>query len=472
MPFLKRLFVGVLVFFLSFSMYNIALADRCSISPSLVSLTQDSQKAIILHNSKEEILILSTELRATKETEILEFIPFPSEPAVELAVGDPFKELERLIQEEKGIEILELGITKGGGSAEKIPVEIRLSEKIGVHDVTVIKINDISGFIQWVEDFFREKNIKVTNDLTPFYKNAEDYVKRGINYFVFDYVLLEKERRSIEPLIYRFKTDRLYYPLKTSNVIGGEGTVELIFILPGSFAKDYYPEIDRAFQYGYDISSSARIYPDEIEKIYPNANEFFFNTEKIFIQMIRYVGPYEFQDDFFFDTSKLDPRVYVFDYLGSLFGYTREPVDDYIRELFNRYPYFNDFEYEVYRTIFASKEIFSSPIKLANSTITKRIELDLAKQFGHSIIEDFNVRNEKRYKLDDYWLSRVTKGKGIEIQLVDEAKTKDGLNYISRVGFNMNKSKALVYVKREKGYLVLLERREDNTWAINRVIEE
>jgi len=54
-----------------------------------VSLSQESQKAIILHNGTEEVLILGTELKASAEIDLLEFIPLPSEPEVGLAKGDP-----------------------------------------------------------------------------------------------------------------------------------------------------------------------------------------------------------------------------------------------------------------------------------------------------------------------------------------------------------------------------------------------
>lgn len=62
-----------------------------------VRLIQESQKAIILHNGTEEVLILGTELKASAEIDLLEFIPLPSEPEVGLAKGDPFEAASRLI---------------------------------------------------------------------------------------------------------------------------------------------------------------------------------------------------------------------------------------------------------------------------------------------------------------------------------------------------------------------------------------
>jgi len=189
---LRRHFGILIIIFLFLISSNSVMADKGSVSPWPVKLTEDSQRAIIMHNSQEEVLILGTELRGEKETEVLEFIPFPSEPTITLVVGDPFKEIERLMHG-KSIMFISRSLSKSG-CGETAPIEIKLSKKIGLHDVTVIKINDISAFTQWVRRFFSKKGFKITNDLSSFYKNAEDYVNRDINYFVFDYVLSSRQK--------------------------------------------------------------------------------------------------------------------------------------------------------------------------------------------------------------------------------------------------------------------------------------
>jgi hypothetical protein len=79
--------------------------------------------------------------------------------------------------------------------------------------------------------------------LAEVYANAEDYVRRGITYFVFDRVDVSEDIKFIEPLMYRFRTDKIYYPLKTSNLIGGRGAVELILVLPGSISDDIWQRV-------------------------------------------------------------------------------------------------------------------------------------------------------------------------------------------------------------------------------------
>lgn len=320
-------------------------ADKGSVSPGMVRFSEDSQRAIIMFNGNEELLILATELKAEKETGVLEFIPFPSEPAVKAAPDDTFKKADELIRNKK-IETLDLaGISKGGGK-ETAPVELLLSEKIGLHDITVIKINDISEFTKWAESFFAKKKISVTNDLSGFYGNAKDYVSRGISYFVIDYVTLKEEKKTIEPLAYRFKTDKIYYPLKTSNVVGGEGEIDLVFIIPGSFKSEQresfldpgdfyyapYINLSESLRFSMEISNSAPVTYADADKIYRGAAKFFKGIKQLYLQAMTYYGPYKFSDDLLYDPAKLDPRAFVWDSLGGTYPwetqYYLKPVEN------------------------------------------------------------------------------------------------------------------------------------------------
>ncbi|MGC8971049.1 MAG: hypothetical protein ACP5K2_02450 [bacterium] len=482
---LNSVFASLIFVFLSvFSISNPVLADKGSVSPWPISISQDSQRAIIIHNFKEEVLILGTELRADRDTYVLEFIPFPSQPEIRLATGDPFKEIERLITEEKGIEIIDPMIFKGG-SAKTMSIEIKLSEKIGLHDVTVIKVNDISGFTDWVKNFLKKKGIdNILSDLDSFYRNAEDYVNRGINYFVIDYVTVKTETRLVEPLVYRFKSETIYYPLKASNIVGGEGIIDLIFICPGSFpTRNYFP-LDKDRGVIFEVSNSSRIYIDEIEKIYPEARDLFSKTEKLYIQVMRYSGTYNFQVDFFYDPNKLDPRPYIWEQEFFL-GYMLKPAEeDYKKNLFYSYPYLSGFEYEVYKIIFTSKsikEIISEEVNLVNITLKKQLDTSLAEKFGRAIIEDFNIKNEREYEINNLWIPGSKDKLSDRTQIItlisrDRVDFLDKVFYVSRVGFNMNKTKALVYLEevtdgtQRTTYLVLLTRKNwQDKWKIAEV---
>src|SRR5450631_1855725 len=64
--------------------------DMGMIHATDAKVSEDSQKAIIFHNNSEEVLILGTDLKATKNTGVIRFIPFPSEPTVSLAPNASF----------------------------------------------------------------------------------------------------------------------------------------------------------------------------------------------------------------------------------------------------------------------------------------------------------------------------------------------------------------------------------------------
>lgn len=304
---------------------------RITVSHEAVKVSEDAQKAIILHNLEEEVLILGTDLKADKKTGIIRFIPFPSEPIVGLAPEGAFEKASAMIKKYE-LKYIYVSQSKGGSAATTTEgVEVRFNKKLGAHDLTIIKVNDVSTFRQWVNSFFKSKGLPVKEKYPEEEAIVDDYVKRGIVYFVLDYVEVFQEIRFIEPVSYKFKSKELYYPLKTSNTFGGEGSIELIIMAPTTlFAPtklfgstqfvptplhtfDPYLPFDRALyakgslflNIPLQASTSALIVKEEedIKEIYPGG-ESFFKGQEAFIQVIRYKGKYDFTDDIFVDVSK------------------------------------------------------------------------------------------------------------------------------------------------------------------------
>jgi hypothetical protein len=293
-----------------FTTGGMVFGDKGQMWPSPVSISEPGQKAIIFNNGKEETLILGTEIASGDQTSILEFIPFPSEPTVSLAAGDPFGKISRLIAQ-KGLRFMEE--SKGEGITS--PVEVRFSGQIGLHDVTVVRIVDSTEFETWAKEFFRGKGIDVTNDLAAAYANAVDYMKRGFSYFVFDYVHLDATTQSIEPLVYKFASLMLYYPFKTSNIVGGEGGVDIILVLPGSIGlmedRSDFNSIRRIFGNNgeWSLSSSSKVYPGELDGILPETDSV-FPKGPVYIQALKFRGSYDFKDDLHLDISNIAPFAY------------------------------------------------------------------------------------------------------------------------------------------------------------------
>lgn len=335
---LKRM--GIVILLLSLSYICTVHADMGRVTTSDAVVSEDSQKAIIFHNLEEEILILGTDLKADKATTVLRFIPFPSEPTVSLVEGNPFQRVSKLMKEH---EMVFLQFSKSGSSSA-VPVEVVFSAKIGAHDVTVICINEITEFRNWVAGFLEGKGLAPGDDYQQVEHVAADYVKRDLKYFVFDLVEITPEAQFVEPIAYRFKSKALYYPLKTSNTFGGSGGIDLIIIAPrilcdtGPFCKALYMDNQdcmsalikkRPLSYAAIASTTAELFRADVKSIYAPARNFFDKKESILMQLIKYYGKYDFDEDILIDISPA-PRenIYRFDasdiYDPSIEGLFRE----------------------------------------------------------------------------------------------------------------------------------------------------
>jgi hypothetical protein len=280
-----------------------------------VTVSEPAQKAIVLHNGSEEILILETDLKASARTDILRFIPFPAEPLVSLAPENALQEIGRLVQAKK-LQFITIRQTKGGSSAQNQPVaEVVSRAKLGAHDVAVVKINDAAHFNQWVRGFFKDKKELLSGpELEQVSKVAVDYVKDGISYFAFDFVTVDDSDKTVAPVAFRFKSKKVYYPLRTSNTIGGEGQVQLYFIAIDCVRQPYNDEILRYIggpeRGNLLFSSIAEIQPEEANAVYPGAAAF-FEEKRIVVQAAAYSGSLRFEQDLnSFMLTHYDPRLY------------------------------------------------------------------------------------------------------------------------------------------------------------------
>lgn len=130
-----------------------ACADMGQIRASDAAIREDSQKAIILHNGTEEVLILGTDLKGDRTTGILRFIPFPSEPRITKAPEETFDILAEVMKKHR----LQFLMASKGGGTEGASVELLLHEKLGSHKMTLIKVNDAAQFRAWVNTYFEKK---------------------------------------------------------------------------------------------------------------------------------------------------------------------------------------------------------------------------------------------------------------------------------------------------------------------------
>lgn len=212
-----------------------AFADRgmILIGKPTVSLSEPAQKAIVAWNKGTEIIILSTDTRAPKEGKALGIIPLPSIPKVEKGSTKAFLAVERLIWQHAP----RLFPLVPGAKARSLPpeegVRVVFRKKIGAHNLTAVEAKDIEAFVKWAERFARKHVRTGLGRLPQQWKEiVGDYIRRGIRFFVFDLVEVGKETKSVEPLVYIFKSPRPFYPLKISSPMEGLTTVQVFLFTP------------------------------------------------------------------------------------------------------------------------------------------------------------------------------------------------------------------------------------------------
>ena len=213
------------------SLTPVVLADRGMVPLSDVSVYGPGQKAIIAWNGEEEILILSTDVRASSNSQVLELLPLPSEPEIEKGDFASFEQVDKLIKKHFPSRLWDRS-GKGELGPPGEGVEIVFHEKIGAHDITVVKAADSAELVRWAEEFLKEAGIEHRISSPRLELVTGEYIARGINFFVFDLIEVSSEPKSIEPIVYRFDTAFLYYPLKISTLAEGWTDINLFLLTP------------------------------------------------------------------------------------------------------------------------------------------------------------------------------------------------------------------------------------------------
>jgi hypothetical protein len=237
-----------LLFALFLPSISISLADRglVHVEPG-VSIYEPGQKAIIAWNGQEEILILSTDVSASGETLVLEIMPLPSNPKkIEKASFESFVTIQNLLDAHARVV---LGDNYRSGSTESI--EVTFHEKIGAHDITVVKAGDASELTSWAIEFLESNNVTRGISLKNFEAVIEDYMALGFRFFALDIIQLSADQKSVEPILYQFETNFLYYPLRISSPIFGDTKITLFLLTNGKIESDFifsqYTPIVRAY---------------------------------------------------------------------------------------------------------------------------------------------------------------------------------------------------------------------------------
>jgi len=216
-------------------------ADKCVIPGSEADIYNPGQKVVVAWNGTVEKLILSTDLYSSKETKVLEIIPLPSKPSVEKGSYKIFTEIQRIIYGHAPLAAVKKGEGRGP--------EIVFHERIGAHDITVVKAHEAEELIGFLRDYASREGLESLRITERVEEIIEDYLRRGFSYWVLDLVEVGGKVRSIDPIIYTFRSDELYYPLKVSRAAKGETKIIVYAITRHGIGGESLPRGFRIAEY-------------------------------------------------------------------------------------------------------------------------------------------------------------------------------------------------------------------------------
>ena len=251
-----------------------------------VTLTESGQKAIIGWDGQNQVLCLATDVSASRNTKVIEFLPLPSQPEVTLGNRESFNAVERLLAR-RGVEIQKPGLGKDarekGGPDAGEAFTLTFHQRLGAHDVTVAKVNKADEFADWIEQ--KAKDLAGTKASLP--ASIRKLISKYVNeyrcpYFVFDVIEVGPDPGSIEPLIYQFRTPFLFYPLEISSTFQGQTSIDLIVFSEAHVDPD--PLINRDFR----ISSVAYVDSNDMESVLPALKDLLGQTA--IVQAFKYSG--------------------------------------------------------------------------------------------------------------------------------------------------------------------------------------
>lgn len=257
-----------------------------------VSVYEPAQKAIVAWNGSVEVLILSTDVSGEANTIALEIMPLPSNPkTIEKASFESFETVQGLIWAKVPANMYK---TLGERDQAAETISITFHEKIGAHDITVVNASDASQLIRWAESFLESSGVAESLSLEEFEPVLIDYLGNGFSYFVFDLIEASQQKNSLEPILYKFETSFLYYPLRISSVNPGNTKITLFLFTQDLVDPLFYQPFSIA-QYRSRFQPLASS-PVQFELTHDELNRIDFEIGNLFegnawLTAIQYEGP-------------------------------------------------------------------------------------------------------------------------------------------------------------------------------------
>ncbi len=253
-----------------------------------VNAYSDDQKLIIAWNGTYEALILSNDVTLTLQDtfreisgKVLEIIPLPSKPIVNNSSSIVFNRLVNYINNRihrKSIPYTEF---------YSVRVNVEFQNIAAPKLLAITKIENIKDFEELLKNYIAKEEIKQTINM----ELLQQYIDKGYRYFVIDSVFVQ-QRTTVAPLKYVFRTDKIVFPLKITE-LSGRGYVRIVAIIV-SENRVIEDDLRKA---GFRIKVEDTISKDYLDKI-DSSLAAMFSKSKLWITVIEFSdSTYDLMED-------------------------------------------------------------------------------------------------------------------------------------------------------------------------------
>ncbi len=259
-----------------------AQADGMVIAPPDYWMEETGQRAVIFHEKGVETLVVSTSFQGDAK-DFAWIVPTPSKPEVSKGTQEVFTNLQRLTQVTHGVQIENVGGTLGLGadSNYRSPVTVIEEKQVDYYDVAVLAATDKDALSNWLKEKGYNFPESASYLLQEYINNQWYFVAMRVNPESLSFTNVNSQLRSggATPVVLRFATERIVYPLRissaiekqqvtaptpTDTLVTDEGAASATFV-PGKFGKAV--TVGRVKKLYYRVGAA---YPNQVGTIAAN----------------------------------------------------------------------------------------------------------------------------------------------------------------------------------------------------------
>ncbi|MDY0296909.1 MAG: hypothetical protein RB296_06280 [Acidobacteriota bacterium] len=273
------------------------------------ALMESATPVLLLCNGHEEMICGCFPWGGFRADAALIFLPLPSSPVI--ATYDP--EQARILKELLAVKSIRFSEEPSKGE----PVADRLLPSGDVSAVSAMTartstLKNWQEFVLQAGRILEKEGLSLPETDSHLKLVVEEHIASGRNNFVFFLLKNNNQDGSNRVFMVRFSTDKLFFPMKRCAPGNSENKLMLYMILPGSlgFLRNRQ-DLDSFSDDGWDLSSSAKLYPGYIEKQHM---QWFFKTGRtpvFYLQVARYRGSSALRSDLLLEVRTLASLAYA-----------------------------------------------------------------------------------------------------------------------------------------------------------------